>query len=552
MSTSRTLVVGWDAACWEYLDPLLKAERLPNLARLIGQGVHGSLRSTMPPITPTAWSSLITGVNPGKHGIFEWVQRQPTSYQSTPISADHRVGTPVWARLNDAGIRVGVTNVPLTYPVQPLDGFMLCGFSTPASARDLTHPHELLAEIEARFGPYHPLAPIDPNECTPQEFYDASRTHQKQVVKIATTLSKEHDVQVLILNLMLLDHANHGMPTMDLVEQAIVDTDTDLGQLLAEYSPDNVMLLSDHGSRRVKGVFLLIAWLAEHDLLTRQMRPPHERSKVINFLLEQWLDGNPNALAPVGRRLLRESLSRLPALLTSPLHNAIERDIPLAFMQADTIDHFVPHSTQVYPAGGNRGNLTLNLIGREPEGIVSTASSEKILAQLSDDLRAIQEPDTGNPLFSRLYRPEELYTGPFAGDAPDLIGDYYQSDWSVVTTVPGLRRRPWRFFLTGERWHGDHSRDGIYVFAGRDFCHRSERSQANLLDIPATLLYLCDVPQPDDYDGHALRHAFQNADRPLRYQPGDQRSKRGTSSSYTEDEEREVLQRLSHLGYVDG
>ena len=102
-----------------------------------------------------------------------------------------------------------------------------------------------------------------------------------------------------------------------------------------------------------------------------------------------------------------------------------------------------------------------------------------------------------------------------------------------------------------ERWYGSHRRDGVYVFAGRDFRHDPARGQADLLDIPATLLYLYDVPQPEDYDGQPLRHTLIDADRPLHYQPGDERRCEETDFSLTSDEEQQIWQRLSHLGYVD-
>lgn len=549
-SHTRTLVVGLDAACWEYLDPLLNTRQLPNLARLIGQGMHGSLHSTILPITPVAWSSLATGVNAGKHGVFEWVRREDTGYHLTPVTADHRVGTTVWTRLNEAGVKVGVVNVPLTYPPQPLDGFLLCGFSAPPSARDLTHPPGLLDEVEARFGTYSPTYQVDRSKLTARELYHALRTHQRRIVEIGTALSKSDDVQVLILNLMLVDHSNHHMPTMDLVQRAVRDMDEDLGLLLTELSPDNVLVISDHGSRRVRGVFLLGAWLAEHGFLTRQSRPARDRPHVLNYVLEQWLGSKDSLLSAANRSLLREGLLRLPASLTKQTWRAIEQAIPLASMQIETTDSFVGNSTTVYMPGGNHGGLKLNLSGREPEGIVSEAESERILRALVDGLTEISDPDTGEPLFSRFYRAEELYAGPFVSHAPDLIADSYDSDWSLASTLPGLEPRPRRYFLTGERWYGDHARDGIYVFAGRDFDHLPQRGEANLLDIPATLLYLYDVPQPVDYDGQPLLHVFRNADRPIRHQAGDERSKMQGDFGDIADQEEEVLERLRQLGYL--
>jgi predicted AlkP superfamily phosphohydrolase/phosphomutase len=266
----------------------------------------------------------------------------------------------------------------------------------------------------------------------------------------------------------------------------------------------------------------------------------------------QWLNSGTSLPERAGRHLLRQGLIRLPKSLASPLWHAIERDVPLALMQIETTNRLVPEGTRVYPVGTNRGNFRLNMVNREPGGIVSQGEQETILAQLCEALRGICDPDTGEPLFSALHRAKDLYRGPFTNDAPDLTADYYESNWSVLSTMPGLCRRPWRYFSTEERWYGDHRRDGIYVFAGRDFHPQPERGCANLLDIPATLLYLYDVPQPEDYDGRPLYHTMRAADRSLRYQPGDDRQREGADFSYTEDEEREVLRRLSQLGYVDG
>jgi hypothetical protein len=152
----KTLLIGLDAACWDYLDPLLQADRLPALRKIIDAGNGGILKSTLPAMTPTAWSTLITGKNPGKHGVFEMMWRKPGGYDFVPTSAGSRQGTPFWKYLNDAGIRVGLVNIPFTHPPTPVDGFMLCGFGAPETARDLTWPPEALEWVDNGAEPYRP------------------------------------------------------------------------------------------------------------------------------------------------------------------------------------------------------------------------------------------------------------------------------------------------------------------------------------------------------------------------------------------------------------
>jgi predicted AlkP superfamily phosphohydrolase/phosphomutase len=151
LDAARTLVVGLDAACWAYVNPLLEAGRLPALQRLMSEGTSGTLHSTLPALTPTAWASIITGKNPGKHGVFDMLWRRPGAYDFQPTSGAVRVGTPFWKRLNERGIRVGLVSVPFTYPPEEIDGFVVCGFGAPESAVDIAAPAGARTWIDAHF-----------------------------------------------------------------------------------------------------------------------------------------------------------------------------------------------------------------------------------------------------------------------------------------------------------------------------------------------------------------------------------------------------------------
>ena len=154
MKRERLLIIGLDGATFRLLDPLMDRGLLPTLAKIRSEGVVGPLRSTVPPVTVPAWSSFITGKNPGKHGISEFMIREKGTYEETPINARMRAGAPFWRLLGDEE-PVLVLNVPTTYPPDPLAGVMISGFLTPAGKRDYVQPPELLDEIEARFGPYY-------------------------------------------------------------------------------------------------------------------------------------------------------------------------------------------------------------------------------------------------------------------------------------------------------------------------------------------------------------------------------------------------------------
>ena len=134
----RVLILGLDGVPWSLLDPWLAAGKLPNLARLIANGVRGDLRSTIPYVTAPAWTSCVTGVNPGKHGVFDFAMQRAGDYGITVVNSTSLRARPLWAILSEQGRRVGMVNVPVTYPPQPVNGVMVTCMLTPSLASRFT------------------------------------------------------------------------------------------------------------------------------------------------------------------------------------------------------------------------------------------------------------------------------------------------------------------------------------------------------------------------------------------------------------------------------
>ena len=133
---NRVFILGWDGATFDLIEPWVAEGKLPNIARIMSSGVHGRLRSTLPPMTFPAWSSFMTGKNPGKHGILEFFLRRPGTFEEMAVNQRLRDSRAIWDLLGDAGIRSLVTNVPCTYPPEEIDGVMISDFLTPAGRRD--------------------------------------------------------------------------------------------------------------------------------------------------------------------------------------------------------------------------------------------------------------------------------------------------------------------------------------------------------------------------------------------------------------------------------
>jgi predicted AlkP superfamily phosphohydrolase/phosphomutase len=556
----KTLLVGLDAACWDYLEPLLDSGKMPTLQSLIDRGVSGTMRSTMPPWTPAAWASIVTGKNPGKHGIFDMTWKRPDSYEFFTTSAHLRSGTPFWKRLNDQGVRVGLVNVPFTYPPDAIEGFVVSGFGTPSSAEKVTYPLDLEQWIERQFGKYQ--AVVDPDilrSAAPLEILQAEVEHQARQVQIACRLSDLHQVDVLVINLMLTDHANHKMPEMQQVQEAYCHSDQDLKQLIEEFSPDNILLISDHGSNRLKGDFLLNYWLRDHGYLSTVENPRPERSKAINWILIQYFRhrfGRAGILELGLRRLTKELLLNLPDGLTKLVWNQIEQQIPFARAHADFSDQVDYRQTKLFPGSIYSGLLYFNVIGREPSGVLPVGDRGELAAEVASDLLVVREPGTGLPLFSNVYTGMDMYEGPALDFAPDLVLDSYDMGWNIRSTqyVPGLQHMHEGYFVSSvnRRDFGWHSRDGVFVFSGQDFIRGKAPDGAHVTDIASTLLHLYGIPVPVDYDGRVLLELMtpEHKQSELLTQSGDEDEIVLVNDDLSFEDSEALKDHLKALGYL--
>ena len=556
---TKTLAIGLDAACWEYLDPVIARGEMPALEGLMRAGIAGLMGSTLPAHTPTAWGSVITGKNPGKHGVFDHIVRRPDSYDFVPTSSRHRRGTPFWERLNAHGLRVGLVNVPFAHPPDPVDGFVICGFGSPESSKQLAYPDDILSRIEAKFGSYRPTVAPEVLRADPMTIFQAERQHQEQLVRMATHLAAEEQVDVLVMNLMLLDHANHRMPSMDLVDRAMAATDADLRWVLDQFSPDQVVLFSDHGSRRTRGVFLLDAWLRDRGYAVQEPRSMPEKLAAVNWILmqrERAVRGGDGSQRRALRWVARQMLARFPERLLSPVWGTIEEQVPFARDHVrfrPNVDHA---QSAVYFGGTFSGLLYFNRVGREPNGLYTTDEAEQLATELSRALLEIPDPGESRPLFAGVHRPKDLYQGPAVYLSPDLILDTYEATCNVATNFgrgAKATTRTTQYFLEDAVEFGHHSKMGMFVFVGGAFGRGEAQHVPSVTDLAPLLLSLYDVPLPTDFDGRLpteLMSAEFLAGHAPSLQEGDAPDGAEVSEAYSSQEAEEVLEHLKALGYL--
>ncbi len=253
---------------WTLLQPWIDAGHLPTLARLQAEGAYGGLRSTLQFLTAVAWSSFITGMNPGKHGIFDFARRIPGTYDQELTNAARRSGRSLWRILSDAGRRVGVVNVPMTFPPEPVQGFLISGLDTPGLDSPYTYPPELKAAVNdvhfiavSTVGKSHAQYLAETLEGIDKRFELLWRTLNREPLDFYMWVEMETDaIQHCSWHLM----ADPAQPNHDAILQVYRRIDRHLQRLVDQVPADvTLIVMSDHGAGPIVRTVYLDRWLAQ-------------------------------------------------------------------------------------------------------------------------------------------------------------------------------------------------------------------------------------------------------------------------------------------------
>ena len=501
------VAIGWDGTTWDLLRPWLEEGKLPNLAALMDRGSYGPIKSTPVPVSPAAWTTIITGQNPAKHGVFDWFARRPGRYDVEYVHTAQIRSRPLWEYINQAGKRVGVMSLPMIYPAVAVEGFMFSGMAAPnANATDFAYPPELLSELETGFGPYQLVESNLYKHGRETEYLQGVLdwlAYQEQTIH---HLIQHHPCDVYLLVFMQPDHVHHKLwrcldedfPDYDpLHKDAILKVyqalDDVLGRLVERFSEANYMLFSDHGAGPMYGVMYVNRWLNEEGFL-------HLR-KSFSTNLKYWL-AKTNIIMRIYRIVAKFGLGNLAKLASKQARNKMVGSF-LSFNDVDWLH------TKAY-ARGAFGQIFINLKGREPEGIVEPGQDyEQLCQEIIDRLYDLKHPETGEPLITDIKRKEDVYAGPYLEQAADII--FSIQNYLYQTSVKfGLESKG---ILGPSEYEdsGTHREKGIIVMAGPDIQKGQKLASAELIDILPTLLVLADVPVPAYVDGHPLQEVFSQA-----------------------------------------
>jgi len=570
----RVFIVGWDGATFDLIKPWVAQGKLPNIAEIMRDGAHGELRSTLPPMTFPAWTSFMTGKNPGKHGIYDFTRQRPGTYDLEFVNGGQRKTASFWKLLSDAGRRAISISVPCTYPPEPVNGIMLSGFDAPGlggggsklDARGM-HPPTLCAELQAAVGGHpsgsFPIAEI--NQGRPDLALEKILSAIRQKAATTKYLIQKYPWDCAMILFGESDGVGHHFwkycdrqsplftsrpPGMeDSIFRVYQELDRQLGELRDLLPPETTtLIMSDHGFGGVSNnVLFPNCWLREQGMLGF-------RGGVSRWVSRK-LDG-----------LKVRAVAKLPSRFKRMLYRAAKGKVGgiEAKVRYGIIDW--PRTKAYFEENPYYPSLRINVKGRQPQGVVEPGQEyEKLRTELIERLEDWRHPDTGERIVERAYRREEVYQGPHLEDAPDIVVHWsmhenYTYAFKVSSKSKGLAwleeidpNHPENFaFFTGKS--GSHRDDGIFLAEGPGVLPGKTLQGAKIIDVAPTLLHLLDVPVPGDMDGRVLLDMLDSewAPTPVAVTAAAIAAPAFTADhNYTDEDKVVIAQRLRALGYID-
>jgi predicted AlkP superfamily phosphohydrolase/phosphomutase len=458
-STRRVLVIGLDCATPDLVfDRFLPS--LPTLAGLVARGQWGRLESTIPPITVPAWASMMTGKDPGVLGIYGFRNRRDHSYDGLTTVNSRSVREPaVWDLLSARGRPSIVVGVPPSYPARAIVGCSVSCFLTPPDPTlPASHPPSLMGSLRGAFGRYH----FDVDDFRTDDKARLLRdihamTRQRFQVFRHLVRTRPWDMAMAVdmgpdrlhhgfWKFFDPSHAKHvaGHPLASAIPEYYRLADAEIGELLREVDEETtVLVMSDHGAKRMDGGICINEWLQQQGLLT----------------------------------------------LSTPVAGIV----PFARAPIDW------SRTVAWGEGGYYSRIFMNVRGREPSGVVEPGDYERVRDDLAARLAAIPD-EAGRPLGTAVYKPERIYRE-VRGIAPDLIALFGDLHWRSVGTFG--HGTVWVYENDTGPDDANHAMHGLYILAG-PAVRTPGRRDAHWTQIAPTLGRLLGLSAPEDGEAATL------------------------------------------------
>ena len=549
----RVVIAGIDGATWDIIDPMIKEGKLPNLAAMVNGGASGVLASTTPPNSSLAWSSFMTGVEPGKHGIFFFREQRHGSYQRPVVSLDSVMAPTVWKLASDHGKKVAAITVPLTFPVEKINGCMIGGLLTPDRNSDFIHPPELRQELEAAIGdvPADNEPEILFHSASEEEAAKCMMDVIEQITRMGEHVLDNHDPDLFCLVYRQVDLTSHqawcfqdpewqaknpGMweARKNVLAEVYTAVDAAFGRIrdkaLAMDGEVAFGTCSDHGFGPITYRYFMNRWLMDEGYLV--LKSSAQMMKLKLFVQRKW------------NGLLRR---------TGILRMLVARGRKLGKGQEETIMEMIDWSkTRAYSSfSGGEDIVLINLKGREPEGTVEPgAAYEALREEIIAKVVNIKAPD-GTRVIDRAYKREDLWKGEQLHNAPDI-------QCVTVDTACNMSPHPLapvHAQVAVEGRPAMHRPNGIFGWEGKGIIQEGVRTDGSrIADMTPMMLHLLGLPVDDYMDGRVMEDCLTDeyrAANPVQFREGHIQLKPRVAGDAIEDDDEKLIETMKALGYME-
>ena len=560
----KTIIIGLDGGTFTVLKPLMDKGLLPTLKKIADNGVWGELESTIPPLTGPAWASFQTGVNPGRHGLYDFVVMDSRTGKESPINHSLISGRSFWQYASDAGRTCLILNVPVTYPPTPVKGALITDFLTPSGKRNFMQPLDLVEEIEKKFGPYPlnmhvPAFAPNLSDANTEEFLKELNEVMAYKFNVAHYLQDKYDSDLMVLHVYETDRLQHELwhyfnrdhrqftkEKNDAFYDKIIlfyqHVDSQIARLIDHIGHDsNVIIVSDHGFGPsnwlvdINAVFLKAGLITIKKNMLSQLR----------YML--WKCGITFELA--FRLFVKPALRYFWKFYKDTAYDDFLRFITKKSVKALLSESDIDWKRTKAVGKYFNGAIFVNRKGVLPQGWLENEQEiAAVRREIETILAGLRNPATGELVGGRLIPQQQAFSGEFAHLCPDFT--YLPNDNGYrAGTMMGFcsNKSVGKNFIQP----GNHTLMGILMACGPAFATGKKVVGARFMDIGPTTLHVMGHKVPGGLDGRVLTELLADgfaASRPVQYLETLETSRQ--DNTYSEDDQQNVVEKLKGLGYL--
>jgi len=475
MDEPKLIVLGLDGAGFELIDEYI--EDLPNLKMLKEKGTYADMKSCLPPVTCPNWKCYSTGKNPAKLGMFWWQNISFKERKEYLPYARFNKENEIWDYLSVIGKKVAVINMPTTYPPKKVKGIFISG-GAGAMGNKYTEPQELKKEIIKKYGYRLRADKTSTYTYSEKEVYDDCMdviTRKFNLLKDIISGKKYDFIHFTIFHINTLQH--NFWNSRESTKKAWIYIDSQIGEIL-QHKDYNLMLMSDHGANGINTVFNINKWLEQEGFLKIKRGWVYSIKKKLNL----------------------HSILKVTALFGLNKH-VLERIVPqkikIKLIDILPTEQEFKRKTEII----DWAKTIAIASGQGPVYIKKVPGYNHIRQEIQNKVEKLEH--NGQKVIKKAHLKEELYSGKYFEEAPDLLLDQNKG-----VHINGAYSEKRDIFEKPTNWKGENKRHGIFLAYGSIFKNLKKINEMSILDLAPTILYFFGFDKKGDMDGRALTEIF--------------------------------------------